>query len=337
MRGVRLSITAFFILFFSALPAQKPVRVIVETDMGNDVDDVLAMDILYKAQDAKLINILGISSHKQSEYASQFIDVLNTWYGYKKIPIAKSNSCIANNEATDYTEAICKMKNQNGKAIFNCTKHSKDIEESVSFYRRLLSGQPDNSVVIISMGFAINLRLLLESEADRYSNLSGVQLVAKKVKYLSMMAGSFGNKKRAEFNVVNDIKSMQDVFDKWPTEIVLNPFELGKKIVYPATVIENNYKWTTFHPLVETYKAYKKMPYDRPTWDVLSAIYVIHPEMFTKSLSGDICVNSKGYTIYTPNIKGKHYVLSLTGNQPEEIKTFIVQTTTSKPLKHKTN
>src|SRR5690606_1959791 len=99
-------------------------------------------------------------------------------------------------------------------------------------YRKTLANQKDSSVVIVSVGFMTNLARLLRSGPDRYSPLSGVELVAKKVKYLSIMAGSFGEKKRAEFNVVHDVPSAQYVMENWPSVLVLSPFEVGARVIY---------------------------------------------------------------------------------------------------------
>ncbi len=55
--------------------------------MGNDVDDVVALDMLYKYQDAGKIDLLGIISSKREEGSVKFIDAMNTLYGYPNIPI----------------------------------------------------------------------------------------------------------------------------------------------------------------------------------------------------------------------------------------------------------
>ena len=45
-----LSLIASAMLFTGSVAAAEPVRIIFETDMGNDVDDPLALDMLYKAE-----------------------------------------------------------------------------------------------------------------------------------------------------------------------------------------------------------------------------------------------------------------------------------------------
>ena len=50
--------------------SDSKMRVIFETDIGNDIDDALALDMLYKYQDAGIINLLGIMTNKESEYSA---------------------------------------------------------------------------------------------------------------------------------------------------------------------------------------------------------------------------------------------------------------------------
>ena len=72
----------------AAAPEKGAVPVIFETDMGNDIDDALALDLLYKGMDAGHIRLIGVSLNKRSSTSFEFIDLMNTWYGYPDIPIA---------------------------------------------------------------------------------------------------------------------------------------------------------------------------------------------------------------------------------------------------------
>ena len=73
-----LSMIASAMLFTGSVAAAEPVRIIFETDMGNDVDDVLALDMLYKYQDAGKIRLLLISNNKGNAYSAPFIHLMNS-------------------------------------------------------------------------------------------------------------------------------------------------------------------------------------------------------------------------------------------------------------------
>lgn len=313
----------------------KPVNILIETDMGNDIDDALAMDIAYKAMDEGKINILGVGVHKLSPTAADYVDVLNTWYGYPNIPIARSETPVYNQHQRDYTIPVCALKDSKGKGYYKRSKNGGDFEDPVTMYRRVLSQQPDTSVVVVSLGFGTELAKLLQSDADAISPLTGMDIVKKKVKYLSIMAGSYGAKQRAEYNVVNDIPAMKVVFEQWPTPIVQNPFEIGPQVKFHGNDLDNLFSWTKVHPVIDAYKQYMKMPYDRPTWDLLSIIYITNPELFNHSESGKVEVNEKGYTIFTPDKDGNLVWLSSSPAQLKELDKHIMNTISRKPKHYK--
>ena len=43
-----------------------PQAIIFETDMGNDIDDAMALDLLFKNMDQGNIKLLGVSVHKNN-------------------------------------------------------------------------------------------------------------------------------------------------------------------------------------------------------------------------------------------------------------------------------
>jgi inosine-uridine nucleoside N-ribohydrolase len=185
----------------------------------------------------------------------------------------------------------------------------------------------------VSVGFSTNIARLLQSPPDGYAALPGKELVAKKVKLLSVMAGSFGEKPLAEYNVVKDITAAKLVAAEWPTPVVYAPFETGIKVLYPATSIENDFTWVAHHPVVEAYNYYLPMPYDRPTWDLLALLYVTEnsPDYFGESLPGRVTVSDKGFTTYTADQSGNRRYLTVTNEQAGTILKRFIDLITSKP------
>ena len=114
--------------------------VIFETDMGNDVDDALALDLLYKGTDAGHIRLIGVSLNKRSPTSFEFIDLMNTWYGYPEIPIAYTPQAVDNKDA-DYTTPVCELKASDGKPLFKRSRKPGSWEEPVAMYRRMSSSE----------------------------------------------------------------------------------------------------------------------------------------------------------------------------------------------------
>ncbi|MBD5225170.1 MAG: nucleoside hydrolase [Bacteroidales bacterium] len=298
----------------SADDATTPMKVIFETDMGNDVDDALALDMLFKYVEQGDIELLGISSNKRDEGSMEYLDILTTWYGQPDIPLGYVENGVPCEDAVNYANAVYSMKASDGTPLFG-RSHASDshMQPSVTMYRSLLAQQPDSSVTIISVGFSTNLAQLLASGPDAASPLTGKDLVARKVARLVTMAGDMAHPGVGEYNVIRDIDAARKVFAEWPTPVVTSPHEVGAAIEYPASSIENDFNWTDAHPVVEAYKAYLPMPYDRPTWDLTSVLYAVEGDgdYFTVSEPGEILVDSIGATSFRPSADGNRRYLTV--------------------------
>jgi len=227
----RLYVTGLlFLIIFSGCTAKDrqstrivsdAQKVIFETDIGNDVDDALALDMLYKYMDAGEINLLGIMINKEGTYPPEYVDIMNTWHGYPKIPIGVIyNGADCENDAVNYTKCVSLMKKENDEPLFRRSlKDYSELPEAHILYRKILAQQPDSSVTIVSTGFSTNLARLLDTPADDFSPLTGKELVTKKVKLLCTMAGCFNNPEMHEYNIVKDIpaakKVLQNGRHKW--------------------------------------------------------------------------------------------------------------------------
>ena len=328
----KLVLLLTMLCFGFGMRAQR-MNVIFETDMGNDVDDALAIDMLYKYNKQKRINLMAVMLNKEGEFPPKYIDLLNTWYGQKRIPIGVSpradQSLVA---GTNYTQVVCEKLDEKGKPLY--TRSIKDYSKllsAVKLYRKLLAKTEDASVTIVSVGFSTNLALLLDTKADEYSPLTGKELVAQKVKRLVTMAGHIENPKYAEYNVRDDVAACQRVFNEWPTPIYMSPFELGLQVRYPAQSIENDFTWTKHHPIVDSYKVYLKKIEDRPTWDLTAVLYAVDPQQFFNiSPAGKIVVTDEGYTHYKQDAAGKHFYLFVTPEQAKAILEYFVTMVTAK-------
>lgn len=338
MRFLIASLCMFLLVGCTKTPSSK-TTIIFETDMGNDVDDALALDMIYKYLDEEKIDVIAISSNKESRYSTEYIHLMNHWYGYPDIPIAKVvNGIDSENDARKYAEFVSLQKKEDGTPLFDRPAFDHEsVPEAVTLYRELLSKAEDNSIVLVSVGFSTNIFRLLQSTPDAASPLSGKELIKKKVKVLSIMAGSFGEKKIPEYNVVKDIPAAQVIVNEWPTEIVFTPFEAGIAVTYPATSIENDFKWADWHPVVEAYKHYLDMPYDRPTWDLIALLYVVEksPDFFDETPKGRIDVDDKGFTTFTETGEGNHSYLTVDSVQAEKLKNRFVELISAKPKNRK--
>ncbi|MBR5886552.1 MAG: nucleoside hydrolase, partial [Alistipes sp.] len=73
MKKIFIALSLLLAATFNAIAAE-PIKVIFDTDMGNDVDDVVALDMFYKYLDAGQVDLLGIISSKRELGSVKFID-----------------------------------------------------------------------------------------------------------------------------------------------------------------------------------------------------------------------------------------------------------------------
>lgn len=123
----------------------EPLKIIFETDMGNDVDDALALDMLYKYIYMNKIDLLGVMLNKEGEYPVHLIDIMNKWYGHK-IPIGVvRNGADSENDATNYAKCVVLLEGSNGEPLFKRSNiEYSNIPDAHKLYRKILSKQPIN-------------------------------------------------------------------------------------------------------------------------------------------------------------------------------------------------
>ncbi len=207
-----------------SLQAQKikPVPVIFDSDMGPDYDDVGAIALLHAFADSGYINILATVASTKYEGVGAVFNVLNTYFRRPDLLIGVPKlKALELKDSQHWTDTL--FLNYPHKI-----KKNDEVLSAIEVYRKSLASQPDGSVIIITVGFLTNLADLIQSSPDKYSKLTGKELVRKKVKQLVCMAGSFpaGN----EFNVRMDAASSKNVFENWETPILFSGVEIGMKI-----------------------------------------------------------------------------------------------------------
>jgi inosine-uridine nucleoside N-ribohydrolase len=300
----------------SQAPVITPLNVIFDTDMGNDVDDALALAMLHAFQNRGEATLLAVTVTKDNKWAAPYVDLVDTFYGHPEIPIGT-----VRNGKTPESNPMIERPSQrllpNGGFLYpHHILDGAEAPEAVSLLRRTLAAQADDSVVIIQVGFSTNLARLLDTRPDAASPQDGRSLVSRKVRLLSLMAGNFSNG-QPEFNLAQDVPSAVKIFHEWPTPIVVSGFEIGAAMPFPASRIEHDFAYAQNHPVADAYRSYMKMPYDRPTWDLTAVLYAIRPDdrYFSLSSPGTITVSPDGSSRFDKSASGNHRYLVLTEEQ----------------------
>lgn len=301
----------------------EPVRLIFDTDMGNDVDDALALAMIHALESRGECKLLAVTLTKDNEYSAPFVDLVNTFYGRGGVPIGVVRGG-ATPEDGKYIRQVATAR-KSGKVLYpHDLSSGKEAPEATELLRKILASEGDGSVVIAQVGFSTNLSRLLDSKGDKYSNLTGAELVAKKVKLLSIMAGAFKaidkNEHFLEYNITCDIPAAKKLFSEWPTPVVISGFEIGIAVAYPIESIQNDYEYVEHHPIKDAYELYCGLEHNRPTWDLTSVLYGVRPERkyFDLSETGKVTVEDDGFTRFEADAKGTRRYLIL--NEAQKVR-----------------
>ncbi len=209
-RGMILML--FFLLLLQAKP--QPVKIIFDTDMESDVDDVAALAMLHGFSNRGEAEILATISSSLNPWSAPTIDAINTYFGKPDIPVGnvKTFGVYRNSK---YARIISERYPQD-------IKLGENAPDAVSVYRKILSEQPDSSTTIVTVGYLSNLYDLMKSGKDEYSSLSGPELVKKKVKHLVCMGGRYPLQEDPGRwgNFKPDPRAIQFVACQWPTNII---------------------------------------------------------------------------------------------------------------------
>jgi inosine-uridine nucleoside N-ribohydrolase len=274
--------------------------------------------------------LLAVTVTKDNRWAAPLIDAMNRFYGRGDIPIGVVRNGKTPEDANMIRVPASRMRPDGSFVYPHDLTDGREAPEATGLLRRVLAKEKDGAVVIVQVGFSTNLARLLDSQADDNSRLGGRDLVKRKVGLLAMMGGAFPEGK-PEYNIETDIPSAKKLFADWPTPIVTSGYEVGDKVLYPATSILKDYGYVQDHPLVEAYREYMKMPYDRPMWDPTAALYAVHPSSFSLSPRGTITVDDTGRTHFAANPQGQHQYLTATAEQASAALRAIIELASRPP------
>jgi inosine-uridine nucleoside N-ribohydrolase len=303
-----------------------PARIIFDTDMGNDIDDALALAMLHALQSRGECRLLAVTLTKNHPLAGPFVDALNTFYGRGEIPIG------VRRDGTNGGSRFLKLAavRDGDRLRYPGDLDPKTAPAAPELLRQVLTAEPDGSVTLVQVGFFSNLARLLETPAD-------VELVRRKVKLLCIMGGSFqvirSNRHFLEYNVKMEIPAAQKVADEWPTPIVWSGFEIGDALRYPAVSIERDFTYAEHHIIPEAYRLYEPPPHERPMWDPSAVLYAVRPDesYFDLSPPGRVTIAADGFTRFTPGTNGRDRFLVLDAPQIARTREAMVQLVTQPP------
>ncbi|MBN1817249.1 MAG: nucleoside hydrolase [Sedimentisphaerales bacterium] len=289
------------------------VSIIFDTDMGTDVDDAGALAILHVMADRGEAKILATMSANRNRWSAPAIDVINTYYGRPDLPIGSSKTGPDPEEwyrhsAPDYPHDLT---------------NGDDAPDAVALYRKILAAQPDQSVTVVVVGWLTNMADLLRSRPDRYSPLTGGELVRAKVKELVSMGGKWPNSPReeGEYNFTMDGPAAYQVIRDWPGKIMFTG--LGKDVMTGARLTAQGLKDNPVSAFYRNFFEGNNVS-ARSSWDLIAVVYAVRglSDYFTEVSSGQCAAKEDGSNEWIPGFPSNHAYL-VYKMPPEELAAVI--------------
>jgi len=272
-----------FLFFFLSCFVSKispTVKLIIDTDMDFDVDDVGAVCAAHAMADKGWVDILAIVHDAGYPRGIGAVSVLNHYYGRDDVHLGAFKGNFGAEVPGVYVDDL--VDNWDSPI-----SHYDEVKDAVEIYRQVLDSAEDNSVVISSVGFLTNIADLLDSPADEVSEKTGYELVRDKVKLLAIMGGFHPS--GSEFNLNCGFGLMGDPLECYgqsqkavqnmPPEvkIMFSGFEVGVSVqsggALTSCAPETN-------PCRQAYIDYVGEGNNRNSWDPLTTVYAVRGAEF---------------------------------------------------------
>ncbi len=325
---------AAIILLFSLdeknASTQNPIKIILDTDMGSDCDDVGALAMLNEYANQGKANILGIIySSGTVPYGTGIIDAINRYYGNDAIPIG-ANYDQSVGDPVDKMQA--EKLSKDTAAYQNRYIKNTDVTDQTILNRTILSQAEDNSVIYLTIGHTKGLFDLLVSKPDSISELSGVELVNRKIdKWIAL--GTLNAKHDGDYYVKDwnfffngTVEYTQYLVTHFPRPTYF--IDAGGDILTGKSLIHTprgNIVRTAYRDWLWNVEK-KTLNDQRPSWDLMAVYFAVeHPQKyFTVYENGYLDFHSKKGCRWIDNDSATNhrYVLQKQGYETE-ISTYL--------------
>jgi inosine-uridine nucleoside N-ribohydrolase len=183
---------AFAVTSLPAAPSQMPI--ILDTDIGTDIDDAFALALIINSPELELLGVTTVAGDTQARARLAAKLLWEAGGAWRKVPVyagepGKPQPIEQTRWAADFTSSALHMSG------------------AVDFMKTEINRRPGR-ITIITIGELTNVAALLKSDPS----------MAKKIKLIAMMGGSVArgyapdSKPEAEWNIKSNPEAAQSVF-----------------------------------------------------------------------------------------------------------------------------
>jgi purine nucleosidase len=271
-------------------------KVILDTDIGTDVDDALALAVLLGSRDVDLLAITTVygDTRLRSKIAMHICELVSrsiqTFIGESQ-PISGREVWMSGSEGKNYK---------------NLETHAPESKSAIEYLVQTISANP-HSIEIIAIGPLTNIARAINSSPD----------FVKNVKRIWIMGGDFTQSK-VEHNFKCDLAAAKIVLESQiPISILDLPNSQKTIIRIPEIdrIKESPNLGMLLYSEIMSWIQPRNQDWTIPH-DPIAALAMIAPEYFDASPIGQVTIDNDGYSFWKEAPSGN--VTLLTPNDPEK-------------------
>src|ERR1700678_698200 len=114
--------------------AAPPLHVIFDTDMGNDVDDALALAMLHAFASRGEVKLLAVTVSKDNPWAAEYVRLVDDYYGRGAIPVGIVHDGKTKEDGL-YVRQVCELHGRH--------PNKAAVRDAVELLRKTLAGAND--------------------------------------------------------------------------------------------------------------------------------------------------------------------------------------------------
>jgi mono/diheme cytochrome c family protein len=315
---------------------KPPLGVIFDTSLEGDIDQVLALAMLFGFEGTRQIRVHSLSTSRFNIRTARFLDLIARFFGGEQagdfvvnrnpLPIGMHAAGRESTSVSPMLDAVLLKTGAGGKPVYLRTLPTfNDTADPVALIRNGLSAQVDQNAAVVLAGPAVNLLSVI-------ARPDGRGWVAKKVRTLSVAAGRFDGG-AADPLLRADVAGFRRLLAEWPTRLVMAGTELNEALPFPGKSLEHGIAWAPNHPVVDAHRALKPTPIELPSRALAAVLHAVSPDedYFQLSEPGTITVLDDGRTRFTPSPVGRHHYLAVKTDQKERVLETYVKMVTAPP------
>ena len=257
--------------FYEVVSNMSKKKVILDTDMYNEIDDQFALTYLMKSLDVFDLKAITIAPFSKSGYANTVTIEDGTEKSYE---ITLNILDMLNK--SEYKDIVYK----------GATKYFKDSKESNEAVDKIIEiANKNDKTTILAIGAITNVALAIEKAPE----------IINKIKIVWLGGNTFLTKDNSEFNFRQDIPAVQKVFDSKVELVVIPCRNVASNLSTTIYELEhylnkdtelNKYLCDIF---IKCKKSFMKEPKDeigssKTLWDLSAIAYEINSDWFKSEL-----------------------------------------------------